>query len=108
MASLVSLLYCLEGRFHFFCFHLLQNLGYGVWGIGLEYLPEVGGGAVEIHAFLAAGTQCGIDKRVSQQDSFLLVGPSELIAFLTSADDDIRLVAFPVMVVHCWYTILKQ
>ena len=108
MASLVSLLYCLEGRFHFFCFHLLQNFGYGVWGIGLEYLLEVGGGAVEIHAFLAAGTQCGIDKRVSQQDSFLLVGPSELIAFLTSADDDIRLVAFPVMVVHCWYTILKQ
>ena len=108
MASLVSLLYCLEGRFHFFCFHLLQYLGYGVWGIGLEYLLEVGGGAVEVHALLTARTQCGIDRRVGQQDSFLLVGPSELIAFLTSADDDIRLVAFPVMVVHCWYTILKQ
>ena len=42
MASLVSLRYCLEGRFHFFCFHLLQYLGYGIGGIGLEELLEVG------------------------------------------------------------------
>ena len=42
MASLVSLRYCLEGRFHFFCFHLLQYLGFGIGGIGLEELLEVG------------------------------------------------------------------
>ena len=82
MASFIHLLYCLERRFHFFCFHLLQNLGYDIGGIGFEELLEVGGGAVVGHGGVA---QHGIEE-VHLGDG------GHLIAFLTPADDGLQFV----------------
>ena len=55
---------------------------------------------VKVYTLLTAGTQSGTDGRVGKQYSLLLVRPGELIAFLTSADNDIREVLLQLLEIH--------